>query len=416
MSTWHAGPICADKRRTRYRLGFVLPDELNSRTDELLARAEDLAARSRAVEAIGLLTDANRTQQDPLIEQTLVSLRIRAWDQMDRTGRTRELDRVADLFPHESGIPIVAVDDLDATVMRSAIVHHGAIVVRNLLPSARCASLCDAIDKSWEAIGRYEAAGETNPAWFAPIQASGYGADMQSRMWGLKSGTAYVADSPRLFFELIEAFDDIGMKEIVGDYFGEPPMLSLAKTAQRRLPADAVGEWHQDAAVYGATAKALDVWIPMSRCGDLAPGLELWPRRLENVLETVGPGALEFGTRPEIVSALTKDVRSVHPVFDPGDAAIFDELFATPDVFKPDVHGTSLRVRDLVLHALDIPRPGTPGTDRLLMFARPRGESTSRLQPLAGRRRTSASGHCAATRESPNRGAQKRMGSWSLGS
>jgi hypothetical protein len=64
----------------------------------------------------------------------------------------------------------------------------------------------------------------------------------------------------------------------------------------------------------------------MSRCGDVAPGLELWPRRPENVLETVGPGALEFGTRPEIVSALTKDVRPVHPVFDPGDAAILDEL------------------------------------------------------------------------------------------
>jgi hypothetical protein len=315
-----------NERRTRYRLGLMLPDEVSSRTDGLLARAEDLAAVGRAVEAIGLLTDANRTQQDPLIERALVSLRVRAWDQVDRSGRTRELDPVVDLFPDESGIPVVAVGDLDGTVMRSAIVHHGAIVVRNLLPSARCTRLREGIDKSWEAIARYQAARETNPAWFDPIQASGYGADMQSRMWGLKSGTAYVADSPRLFFELIEAFDDIGMKEIVGEYLGEPPILSLAKTAQRRLPADAVGGWHQDAAVYGATAHALDVWIPMSRCGDVAPGLELWPRRPENVLETVGPGALEFGTRPKIVSALTKDVRPVHPVFDPGDAAILDEL------------------------------------------------------------------------------------------
>ena len=71
MARW--SDVC-DKRRTRYRLGFVLPDELTSRTDELLARAEDLAARRRAVDAIGLLTDANRTQHDPLIEQTLVSL------------------------------------------------------------------------------------------------------------------------------------------------------------------------------------------------------------------------------------------------------------------------------------------------------------------------------------------------------
>jgi hypothetical protein len=50
-----------------------------------------------------------------------------------------------------------------------------------------------------------------------------------SRMWALKGGIAYAADSPRLFFELIEAFDDIGMKEIVGEYLDEPPMLLFTR-------------------------------------------------------------------------------------------------------------------------------------------------------------------------------------------
>ena len=120
------------------------------------------------------------------------------------------------------------------------------------------------------------------------------------------TGTAYVADSPRLFFELLEAFDEIGIKQMIAEYFGEAPVLSLAKTAHRRLPPDASGGWHQDAAVYGMAAHALDLWMPVSRCGDVAPGLALWPRRLDRVVDTVGPGATEFGTSPAALAALTR--------------------------------------------------------------------------------------------------------------
>ena len=137
--------------------------------------------------------------------------------------------------------------------------------MRGLLSPQWCARLRDGIDRSWEAIDRYQSSKASDAAWFDPLIAGGFGRDMMSRIWGIASGTAYVADSPRLFFELLEAFDDIDIKRTIADYFHEAPVLSLAKTAERRLPPDATGGWHQDAAVYGAEAHSLDIWLPVSR-------------------------------------------------------------------------------------------------------------------------------------------------------
>ena len=174
------------------------------------------------------------------------------------------------------------------------------------------------------------------------------------------------ADSPRLFFELLEAFDVIDLKQTIADYFHEAPVLSLAKTAQRRLPADAVGGWHQDAAVYGEKAHSLDVWLPVSRCGDIAPGLALWPRRLDYVVGTVGAGTVDFGTDPEAVAALTEEVAPVCPVFDPGDAAILDELTLHSTYAASRVHAAAIRLRGVVLRAVDVSGPRFARTDRLL--------------------------------------------------
>jgi hypothetical protein len=119
----------------------------------------------------------------------------------------------------------------------------------------------------------------------------------------------------------------VGVKRVVTDYFGESPALSLIKIAQRRLAPEASGGWHQDAAVYGADARTLNVWVPVSRCGDIAPGLEMWPRRLDHIVETIGSeGVAEFFARKSEVAKLTDQLAPARPVFDAGDAAIFDQF------------------------------------------------------------------------------------------
>jgi hypothetical protein len=302
-----------------------------------IARADELATEGQALEAIAELTDVNRKHPDPTIEKALVRLRSAAWNGVDRTGSTADQEAPPpDLFAGVAGLPEVPAAELDAAVIRSAIEHHGSLLVRGLLPHHWSARLRASIDDSWNAIERFRATKELDPAWFDPLMEGGFGRDLASRMWGMVTGTAYVADSPRLFFELLEAFDEIGIKQVIAEYFGEAPVLSLAKTAHRRLPPDASGGWHQDAAVYGMVAHALDLWLPVSRCGDVAPGLALWPRRLDEVVETVGPGATEFGTSPAAVAALTEEVPPECPVFEPGDAVIFDELTLHSTQSSPD--------------------------------------------------------------------------------
>jgi hypothetical protein len=296
-------------------------------TSTLIAHADELTAHGRALEAIAALTDVNRRQRDPEVERTLVRVRHAAWEQLDRTGCRRWDDAdVEDRFAGIRGVPEISAADLDATTIRSATRNHGALLVRGLLPPRWCARLRESIDRTWEAIERYRSTKEFDPRWFDPLMEGGYGRDMASRMWGIACGTAYVADSPRLLFEMLEAFDELGMKQIVTEYFGEPPVLSLAKTAHRRLPPDATPGWHQDAAVYGEMAHALDLWVPVTRCGDIAPGLAVWPRRLDEVVRTVGPGPLGFETHPDTIAALTAEIPAVCPIFDPGDAIIIDEL------------------------------------------------------------------------------------------
>jgi Phytanoyl-CoA dioxygenase (PhyH) len=295
---------------------------------DLLARADELRRAGRALEAIEELSAANRIVADPRIERSLVRLRHAAWSELDRKPPLKAAtDEVPDLFEGETGIPEVAASEVTAVVIRSAVQHHGSLVVRGLFSPEWCARLRNDIDRSWDAFERFRATKQTDPAWFDSMDTDAYGLTMRDRSILMAGGTGYVPDSPRLMFDLLEAFDAAGVKRIVGDYFGEPPALSLVKLAQRRLAPDATGGWHQDAAVYGKTAATLNVWVAVSRCGDVAPGLEMFPRRLEELVGTRGvQGVDEYAALTDEVALLTDEVAPVRPIFGPGDAAIFDQL------------------------------------------------------------------------------------------
>ena len=71
--------------------------------------------------------------------------------------------------------------------------------------------------------------------------------------------------------------------------------------------------------------RSLNLWLPLSRCGDEAPGLDVVPRRLEEHVP------LEEGAFLEIVSQETAERAAgekgiVRPIFEPGDAMFFDEF------------------------------------------------------------------------------------------
>ena len=67
------------------------------------------------------------------------------------------------------------------------------------------------------------------------------------------------------------------------------PLRAEDDAAQGR--SDVPGAWHQDGAFMG-DVRALNLWLSLSRCGDESPGLDIVPRRLDQMVATTTDEAL----------------------------------------------------------------------------------------------------------------------------
>ena len=296
-----------------------------------LAKAETLLAEGKPREAIDLLSVANRNRRDATIEQRLVQVRHTAFAAIDRSpGREDWPPAVEELFPVTTSPPEVQGADLTAEALGSGILLHGCLLVRGLVPPPRVAPLVDAIDK---AMASYDAhrdgapVSETAP-WFVPFKpGAGYRVG-HGRQWVRDGGGAWTVDSPRALFDLIETFQDVGLDQALTGYLGERPALSVKKCTLRRVPTDTSADWHQDGAFLGSGIRTVNVWLSLSHCGDDAPGLDVVPRRLNHIVETGTDGAqFDWSVGPQLVERVAGDAGVVRPIFEPGDALLFDDFF-----------------------------------------------------------------------------------------
>ena len=143
-----------------------------------------------------------------------------------------------------------------------------------------------------------------------------------------------------LTFEMFEMFSSAGVPKLVGDYLGERPLISLQKTTLRKAEPQVPGAWHQDGAFMG-DVRALNLWLSLSRCGDESPGLDIVPRRLGHIVATATDEAvLDYQVSQAKAEDAAGDKRIARPIFEPGDALFFDELFlhqtgSDPSMPKP---------------------------------------------------------------------------------
>jgi hypothetical protein len=269
------------------------------------------------------LTEANRRAPDPAVEARLVWLRHGAFAELARQSGTPEPEPPADPFPDVVGAPPeIDAADLDCEVVRGAIAHHGCLLVRGMLPVEHCRRLVDDIDVAVDdALG-----GRVGTPFWAPFDPPDSTLEPGGRAWVVRSGTVYAADSPRVLFDLLETFEAVGAGELVTEYLGEPPALSLEKCAVRRVLAGPPAGWHQDGRFIGAGARVINLWAALSPCGRDAPALDLVPRRFDGTVRTgTGPG-FDWCVGQDVVDEVTLDCPVVRPVFDTGDALLFDDM------------------------------------------------------------------------------------------
>lgn len=308
----------------------------------MATRLRDVMTRFRrsgesVLEEIEQLTAANRDAADAETERRLVRLRNEAFGKLSRPRPTSSPESLAEVpdsyasYDVVDGIPEVAAAELSGELIRSAFLRAGCLLVRGLMPADRVPGLTAGIDTAMEQRDAHAggAPAEDTTPWFEPFDPSpSYtteGADWNRIKAG--SGAVWVCDSPRMMFQLLEAFERAGIPRIATDYLGERPTFSMNKTVLRRTPADAIGAWHQDGAFLGEGIRTLNVWLALSDCGERAPSLEIVPRRFDTVVETGGDGAaFPWSVSNRLAEELLEGRTPPRPVFRPGDAMLFDHL------------------------------------------------------------------------------------------
>lgn len=306
---------------------------------ELLNTIEQLSAR-------------NREQRDPAIERQLIDLRVQAFNNTVWPANhqpwppAHNTPFAAADTQHTGGIPEVSREQLNASTLANGVLNHGSLLVRNLVPAEHLATLCDDIEQAVNKRNQ-RVAGETIakddehycPSEFLNTQYKlGVG-----RKFIADTGGVWAADSPRGLFDVMELYRELQLKNLLADYFGEAPCVSVKKWVLRRVdPIVGEADWHQDGAFMGRDIRSMNLWIALSDCGgdSINPGIDIVPKRLEHIVQTGTDGArFDWTVGPQYVEKNFTDTPWVRPAFKAGDALFFDHMNLHRTAWSPTITG-----------------------------------------------------------------------------
>lgn len=306
-----------------------VPASSSEDVDRALEDAVALEAAGDHVAAIDLLSAASRVSPDGRLLHRLLDLRHAATSALSATPREPWPPEDEDPFPDVVGRPPeIDAADLTGSILGGAVRHHGSLVVRGLFDARQVGSCRRAIDE----VQRHRDAGGELPGarrWFRPWRSGEFlDGVLRNQVW--KQGGTWLADSPASTELVLRSLRDSGALDAITDHFGERPLFSLQKSTLRRsAPELRLAAWHQDGSFLGDHARAMNVWVALTPCGGdrPTPGLEIVPGRVDEILPQDG-GLVQSSISDATVLAAAGDHPPMCPVFEPGDALLFDERMA----------------------------------------------------------------------------------------
>jgi hypothetical protein len=240
----------------------------------------------------------------------------------------------------ESKCPEIEAADLTPELLRAAILEGGCLLVRNLMPQEEARDIAGGIETAFTTRLDLREKGGRDEAGFYDELVPEPEYEVEKRDWIEQGGGVLAADSPKLLIDMLDAFDRAGLPDVIEGYLGETPLISADKCTLRKANPDVTGAWHQDGRFMG-DVRAMNVWIALSRCGDEAPGMDLVPTRLEDYVATGTEGTwLPDQVSDAVAEEAAGQIGIVRPIFNPGDALLFDDLFlhqtgSDPSMPKP---------------------------------------------------------------------------------
>jgi phytanoyl-CoA dioxygenase PhyH len=300
-------------------------DERTPVVDDFPGGDEELAAE------IDRLAASNATSPDRQTERRLLALRhiagLRALRSNGRTPEFPEPDSAR--LPAEGELPEFSADELTPGLVRAAILRDGFILVRGLVDRDEALRFGQQIDRAFEErekILEGKPAAEGYYEEFLPGTPE-YEEALTVRPWIREGGGVLAVDSPMLSAEMVALFRKAGVPQLAEGYLGEKPLISLQKTTLRKAEPQVPGAWHQDGSFMG-DVRALNLWLSLSRCGDESPSLDIVPRRLDYlVTQQTDEAVLSIQVSQAMAEKAAGDRPVIRPIFEPGDALLFDDLF-----------------------------------------------------------------------------------------
>ncbi|MEM7662690.1 MAG: phytanoyl-CoA dioxygenase family protein [Pseudomonadota bacterium] len=296
------------------------------------------------------LQKAAKVENDASALIALRDARLSWFDKMPRGSNHahgfRPSDAGALLSERRGKIPEIQADDLEIGVLASAMYRNGALIVRKLVSKSDASVVRDMIDRTLNSAAASGALGEDSKPvdqdreaeWFCPPPAK---ADRRAHLSFVKNtGSVETFMSPRTSNHLLTLYDQLGLRSLMSAYFSDDVCVSFNKSVLRRVaPLQSPADWHQDGAFMSPNIKSLNVWLALTPCGEGkdAPGLDLVPQRLDEIVETGLNGAnFDWSVSAITVRETFPDTPPVRPTFGVGDAIFFDHYNLHATSFGPE--------------------------------------------------------------------------------
>jgi hypothetical protein len=225
------------------------------------------------------------------------------------------------------GLPVFTIATLTPQRLRAGILRDGCVLVRGLIDRGEAVRLADSIEAAFAQRALRDSGRPHDPHLYDEFVPDARVGDELERGWIQQGGGLLAVDSPALQFALARMIRSVGLEELVRGYLGEPMLVAAQKTTLRRAEPEVAGAWHQDGRFMGSV-RSLNLWLALSRCGDESPGLDIVPKRIEHFVETGTDDAIFDHMISEPMAQRVAGIAGVsRPLFEPGDALLFDDLF-----------------------------------------------------------------------------------------
>jgi len=236
------------------------------------------------------------------------------------------LDQVNEAYP------IISRKDLSPALFGEMMRRHRCVLVRDLVGMSDTLTLRGLAETTYRTFDRLSA--EPRPTALAGdddyLEEIAVGEGLETSRWFRQYGSILLSHCPLSAGTLLEILSKSPILPCIKDYFGDEIGLALnASSIRLSEPISTVRRvFHQDGNFLGGVdAETINCWIALDPCGVDAPTMEVFPRRVDDLLKAGTEGATtQWEIAESVVYGRLGKENAWIPEFQPGDAFLFDHL------------------------------------------------------------------------------------------